>query len=84
MVPIALMQLAEDEFPCLTRNPNYRDKVWDVLTLVNSQTTCADRISAVRSELSRLAANLSKSHRGAEVHALNDQHCPTCGQETKR
>jgi len=69
MVPIALMKLAEEEFPRLARDPVTRDQVWDVLEQVNAESACADKPAAVRSELAQLAGKALK-------------RCPTCGQES--
>ncbi len=69
MVPIALMKLAEKEFPRLARDPVTRDQVWDVLEQVNSESTCADKPAAVRSELARLAGNGLNEQETAMIHA---------------
>ena len=69
MVPIALMQLAEAEFPRLARDPVTRDHVWDVLEQVNSEAACADKPAAVRSELARLAGNGLNEQETAKIHA---------------
>ena len=69
MVPIALMQLAEQEFPRLARDPVIRDQVWDVLEQVNSEAACADKPAAVRCELARLAKGNLNDEETAMIHA---------------